>query len=367
VDPHEGEEIVYAAAKDQLGDDPEKAKEVAQNAQEQEVELEGGELEEDDDEQVTEENQAMPEKEASEKPDVVFSIEEFMEFLSKKAEAPPIAERKGTDNEDNQKDEEVPTQITDESAENVPPKGVSAKADQTAERKDAEEAQSGEKNEKVASATERGKRDGTGPYKGSLQKKVQGKGKRRMTGEECPEGDEECEERTEKKAEDEQSGEKNEKVAAKKPSKEEQWAAMHADSVRTNIIPKVNRYLEEHGGVHMPKGMVDPKLWAEYYPEGSGVKVVPNDDGGVTILKAASDNANTPPSSGPKMSGHKIPVAQLGVKFNKEKAQGSAPAHAKKCDPVSSPVGPPTPKNASEKLSEIRSLSDKLYNILNKG
>ena len=57
---------------------------------------------------------------------------------------------KGTEDDDNQGTEEVPTQIADNSAENAPPKGVSASCDETEERKKAEEAQSQEKNEKVA-------------------------------------------------------------------------------------------------------------------------------------------------------------------------------------------------------------------------
>ena len=34
--------------------------------------------------------------------------------------------------------------------------------------------------------TMRGKRDGSGPYKGSFQDKMVGKGKRQMRGEKCP-------------------------------------------------------------------------------------------------------------------------------------------------------------------------------------
>jgi hypothetical protein len=81
---------------------------------------------------------------------LVSLIEEYTAHLTKQAEAPEVAERKGTENEDNQGNEEVPTQITDNSAENLPPKGVSAKADETDERKKAEDEQSGEENEKVA-------------------------------------------------------------------------------------------------------------------------------------------------------------------------------------------------------------------------
>lgn len=36
------------------------------------------------------------------------------------------------------------------------------------------------------SRTTRGKRDGTGPYKGSFQRKTKGTGKRKRRGESCP-------------------------------------------------------------------------------------------------------------------------------------------------------------------------------------
>lgn len=34
--------------------------------------------------------------------------------------------------------------------------------------------------------TQRGKRDGTGPYKGSYQRKVKGTGRRQQAGQKCP-------------------------------------------------------------------------------------------------------------------------------------------------------------------------------------
>jgi len=39
---------------------------------------------------------------------------------------------------------------------------------------------------KTMGATKRGKRDGTGPYKGSYQRKRSKKGKRQQRGEKCP-------------------------------------------------------------------------------------------------------------------------------------------------------------------------------------
>ena len=39
---------------------------------------------------------------------------------------------------------------------------------------------------KIAGKTERGKRDGTGPYEGSAQKSISDKGKRKNKGEKCP-------------------------------------------------------------------------------------------------------------------------------------------------------------------------------------
>ena len=42
------------------------------------------------------------------------------------------------------------------------------------------------KTAKYAGKEERGKRDGTGPYKGSLQRKLKDKGKRKEIGEKCP-------------------------------------------------------------------------------------------------------------------------------------------------------------------------------------
>ena len=39
---------------------------------------------------------------------------------------------------------------------------------------------------KIAGKNKPGVRDGTGPYKGSYQKKQVGKGKRKQRGEECP-------------------------------------------------------------------------------------------------------------------------------------------------------------------------------------
>jgi len=42
------------------------------------------------------------------------------------------------------------------------------------------------KTEKYAGINERGKRDGTGPYKGSLQRELSDEGKRQEDGEKCP-------------------------------------------------------------------------------------------------------------------------------------------------------------------------------------
>jgi len=39
---------------------------------------------------------------------------------------------------------------------------------------------------KIAGKTERGKRDGTGPYEGSAQKSISDKGKRKNKGKKCP-------------------------------------------------------------------------------------------------------------------------------------------------------------------------------------
>jgi len=39
---------------------------------------------------------------------------------------------------------------------------------------------------KIAGKTERGKRDGTGPYEGSAQKSISNKGKRKDKKEKCP-------------------------------------------------------------------------------------------------------------------------------------------------------------------------------------
>jgi len=159
VDPHEGEEAVYSAMSNELGDDPAAAAEAAQNAQEKEVEIEDGELEQDDDEVVTEENQAKPEEEpkkeyvkmaSDNKPMMTATIADMFAFITKQAEAVPVAERKGPDDDDNQETEEVPTQIAKNSPDNSDAKGVSAISDETGDRKEDEDEEDGEKNEKVA-------------------------------------------------------------------------------------------------------------------------------------------------------------------------------------------------------------------------
>ena len=52
---------------------------------------------------------------------------------------------------------------------------------------------------KLAGKTERGKRDGTGPYEGSAQKSISDKGIRKEKGEECPFEDVEKKEKKSKK------------------------------------------------------------------------------------------------------------------------------------------------------------------------
>jgi len=59
---------------------------------------------------------------------------------------------------------------------------------------DKEEKDDDDKEEKTAGKDERGKRDGTGPYKGSLQDKNEDEGKMKQKGEECP-----CEDKEEEK------------------------------------------------------------------------------------------------------------------------------------------------------------------------
>jgi hypothetical protein len=81
-------------------------------------------------------------------------------------------------------------------------KGVCSKCDKPnflckCDKDESEEKEEEKEEEKVAGKTERGKRDGTGPFEGSAQKEKSDTGKRKEDGEECPVKDKEASEKME--------------------------------------------------------------------------------------------------------------------------------------------------------------------------